>query len=157
MVRSPQVNMVLCVDNRVRISRLAELDPRVISALQFIRKGSLSYKRHYAAFPDLVEFTKDLGYPASWGDFSVIPAYGVDATQIWRKLGVEGRDGIGGVPCELVHGGNGAGNSCRKNISIRGRKAWLAALLIYLPVLFFFSTVEDSLRICPSRYTSFLP
>ena len=59
----------------------------------------------------------------------------MNATPVWRELGVKGRDGVGGIPCELVHGGNGSGNSCWKNISIRGRKAWLAALLIYLPVL----------------------
>jgi hypothetical protein len=95
----------------------------------------LSYNKRYAAFPDLVDFTQDLGYPASWGDFNIIPAYGTGANQIWRYLGVEGRDGIGGIPCELVHGGNGAGNSCMKNIAIRGQKSWLAAFLIYLPVL----------------------
>lgn len=128
--------MALYIYNPFRISRLADIDPRVTWALQSVRNGSLSYNRRYAAFPGLVDFTKDLGYPASWGDFSIIPAYGTDATQIWRSLGVEGRDGIGGIPCELVHGGNGAGNSCAKNISIRGQKAWLAAFLIYLPVLF---------------------
>ncbi|KAF9652019.1 hypothetical protein BDM02DRAFT_325454 [Thelephora ganbajun] len=115
------------------ISRLAEIDPRIIWALQSIRDGSLSYNRRYASSPDLAEFATDLGYPALWGDLSVVPAYGTDATSTWRKLGVEGRDGIGGIPCELVHGGNGAGNSCRKNVSIRGRKAWLTAILTYLP------------------------
>jgi hypothetical protein len=128
--------MVLNVDTLFRISRLAEIDPRIIWTLQSIHNGSLSYRRRDVSPPDLVEFTKDLGYPASWGDFSVVPAYGTDATPVWRKLGVRGRDGIGGIPCELVHGGNGAGNSCMKNISIRGQKAWLSALLIYLPVLF---------------------
>ena len=130
-------NTVSRVDGLLRISRLADLDPRIIWALQSVRNGSLSYNRRHVASPDLLEFTKYLGYPASWGDFSVVPAYGTDATSIWRKLGVKGRDGIGGIPCELVHGGNGAGNSCKKNISIRGQKAWLAALLIYIPVLFY--------------------
>lgn len=115
------------------ISRLAEVDPRIIWALRSIHKGSLSYRGRYAASPDLVGFSKDLGYPASWGDFSIIPAYGINATPIWRELGVKGRDGVGGIPCELVHGDNGSGNSCWKNINIRGRKAWLAALSIYLP------------------------
>jgi len=148
--------VVSCVDNPFRISRLAGLDPRIICALQSIRDGSLSYNRRYAASPDLVEFTKDLGYPASWGDFSVVPAHGTNATPVWRKLGVTGRDGIGGIPCELVHGGNGAGNSCRKNLSIRGQNAWLAAILIYLPVPFRRSSlVRNSLRIYPSRDTSF--
>ena len=124
------------LDDPLRISRLAEIDPRIIWALRSVRDGSLSYNRHYAASPDLVEFAEGLGYPATWGDLGVVPAYGTDATLIWRKLGVEGRDGIGGIPCELVHGGNGAGSSCGKNISIRGQKAWLAATLIYLPVLF---------------------
>ena len=133
------------VDGLLRISRLADIDPRIIRALQSLRNGSLSYNRRHVVSPDLVEFTKDLGYPASWGDLSVVPAYGTDATPMWRNLGVKGRDGIGGIPCELVHGGNGAGNNCRKNINIRGRKAWLAALLIYLPVLLFSSSlVRDS-------------
>jgi len=145
---------VSCVDSSLRISRLAELDPRVILALQSIRDGLLSYNRQYAASPDLVEFAEDLGYPASWGDMTVVPAYGTDATPIWRKLGVDGRDGIGGIPCELVHGGNGAGNSCRKNINIRGQKAWLTAILIYLPVpLSRLSPVGDSSKVCLSRYT----
>ena len=142
------------VDSSLRISRLAELDPRAILALQSVRDGSLSYIRRYAASPDLAEFAEDLGYPASWGDMNVVPAYGTDATPIWRKLGVEGRDGIGGIPCELVHGGNGAGNSCRKNISIRGQKAWLAAIMIYLPVLLLRSSpVGGSLNVRLSRHT----
>lgn len=124
------------LDIPLRISRLAEIDPRIIQALQSVRDGSLSYSGRYAASLGLVKFTEDLGYPASWGDFGVVSAYGTDATPIWRKLGVEGRDGIGGIPCELVHGGNGAGNSCGKNISIRGQRAWLAATLVYLPVRF---------------------
>ena len=127
------------VNSPSRISRLAEIDPRITWVLQSVRKGSLSYHGHYAASPNLVEFSKDLGYPASWGDFRIIPAYGMNSTPIWRKLGVKGRDGVGGIPCELVHGDNGSGNSCWQNISIRGRKAWLAALLIYLPVLSFSS------------------
>jgi len=144
------------VDGLLRISRLADIDTRIIRALQSLRNGSLSYNRRHVVSPDLVEFTKDLGYPASWGDLSVVPAYGTDATPMWRNLGVEGRDGIGGIPCELVHGGNGAGNSCRKNINIRGRKAWLAALLIYLPVLLFSSSLfRDSSKTHPSRHTSF--
>ena len=148
--------MISYVDNLLRISRLADIDPRIIWALQSVRNGSLSYNRRHAVSPDLVEFAKDLGYPASWGDLTVVPAYGTNATPIWRKLGVKGRDGIGGIPCELIHGGNGAGNSCRKNVSIRGQKAWLAALLIYLPVLFFFSSpFRDSSKIHPSRHTSF--
>ena len=156
MVRSPRRTTISSVDSPPRISRLAEIDPRITWALRSVRDGSLSYNRHYAASPDLVEFANNLGYPASWGDLSVVPAYGTDATLIWRKLGVKGRNGIGGIPCELVHGGNGAGSSCRKNISIRGRKAWLAATLIYLPVRFCcLSLVRNSLKIRFSRGTSF--
>lgn len=139
--------MVLNVDALLRISRLAEIDPRIIWALQSIHHRSLSYHRLDLSSLDLVEFAKGLGYPASWGDLSAVPAYGTDATPVWRKLGVRGRDGIGGIPCELVHGGNGAGNSCTKNIIIRGRKAWLSALLIYLPVLFLPFTLRDTLRV----------
>jgi len=63
----------------------------------------------------------------------MVPAMGTNADQIWEKLGVQ-RRGRGGIPCELVHGGNGAGGSCLKNVGIRGSKAWLAAAAIYLPV-----------------------
>ena len=156
MVRSPQKTRGLHIYGPLRISRLADIDPRIIWALQSVRNGSLSYNRRCVASPDLGEFAKDLGYPASWGDLSVVPAYGTGATPIWRKLGVMSRDGIGGIPCELVHGGNGAGDSCRKNISIRGQRAWLTALLIYLPVLFFSSSPSrDSSKIHSSRQTSF--
>ena len=139
----------------LRISRLAEIDPRIIWTLQSVGNGSLSYNRRRAASSGLIEFTKDLGYPASWGDLSVVPAYGAAATPIWKKLGVKGRDGIGGIPCELVHGSIGAGNSCRRNISIRGRRAWLVAFLIYLPVMLCPSSLaSNSLKIRPSRHTS---
>ena len=153
---SPREHTISYADNLLRISRLADIDPRMIWALKSVRNGSLSYNRYSVASPDLIEFAKELGYPASWGDLSVVPAYGTGSTPIWRKLGVKGRDGIGGIPCELVHGGNGAGSSCRKNISIRGQKAWLAALLIYLPVLFLSSSLfRDSMKFHSSRRTSF--
>lgn len=156
MVRFSQKARDLHIYDLLRISRLADIDPRIIWALQSVRNGSLSYNRRRAASPDLGGFAKDLGYPASWGDLSLVPAYGTGATPIWRKLGVMSRDGIGGIPCELVHGGNGAGSSCRKNISIRGQRAWLAALLIYLPVLSFSSSPSRaSSKIYLSRHTSF--
>lgn len=55
--------------------------------------------------------------------------------------------GVGGIPYELVHGGNGAWNICGKHTNVRGEKAsWLAAILIYLPESFlYFSLVRNEL------------
>jgi hypothetical protein len=117
-----------------RITTLAEIDPRIPIALRSLRDGSFSYIKGYTASDELTTLSKDLGYPSSWGNLALIPADGTNATAMWKELGVRGRNGIGGIPCELVHGGNGAGNSCIKNVVIRGSKAWLAAIAIYLPV-----------------------
>ena len=84
-------------------------------------------------------FAQDLGYPATWGDSSLLPPYGGKAAnQQWATLGVSGRDSVGGLPCEIVHGGVGAffgcGGSCLMNAIIRGSKGFLQAMLIYIPV-----------------------
>jgi len=75
----------------------------------------------------------DLGYPVNWGNPELIPAFGLDANQKWQRLGVFNRNGLGGIPCEIVHGGVG-GDSCLANASLRGLQAFYKALLIYLPV-----------------------
>jgi len=81
----------------------------------------------------------DLKLPAQWGDPSTIPAFGGhEADKVWNTLGVKGRSGLGGIPCEIVHGGVGsslglAGN-CTANTTLRGVKAFAEAFAIYFPV-----------------------
>lgn len=114
---------------------LANIDPRILAALRALRSGTWSYQRHLSVQPDLLSsLSRDLGYPAAWGDIARLPARGgPGATAIWKELGVKGRDGIGGIPCELVHA-NASGGSCSKNTALRGSQAFASALAIYLPV-----------------------
>jgi hypothetical protein len=83
--------------------------------------------------------SQDLGYPASWGDPTLLPAVGGrTADAAWKMLRVKGRNGVGGVPCELVHGSIGVkigfGNSCIANAGMRFVLAALKAIAIYFPV-----------------------
>lgn len=114
---------------------LANIDPRILDALRAIRSGAWSYSRHQATPHDLVSsLSSSLGYPASWGDVSRLPAVGgPTADAAWKVLRVKGRAGVGGIPCELVHGGV-TGSSCTANAGIRGIQAFIEALAIYLPV-----------------------
>ncbi|CDO71570.1 hypothetical protein BN946_scf184911.g40 [Trametes cinnabarina] len=118
-----------------RIMTMANIDPRLLAALRAIRTGNFSYKRGTAVPPDLVpSLSRDLGYPATWGDPALLPAYGgPQADKIWKALGVSGRRGRGGLPCEVIHG-NVAGGSCLANASVRGMQAFAEAVAIYLPV-----------------------
>ncbi|ESK86658.1 integral membrane protein [Moniliophthora roreri MCA 2997] len=120
------------------IGALASVDKRLLRTLRHVREGTWSYingsKMHAT---ELTTYAKDLGYPASWGSPTALPALGTNATGTWKDLGVVGRDRIGGLPCELVHGGEGKAfglaGSCTANAGIRGIKAFMEALLIYLP------------------------
>lgn len=116
---------------------LANIDPRILAALRAVRSGDWSYGRSSFTQPDIVSsLARDLGYPAIWGDPSLLPAYGgLHADAAWTKMGVSGRRGIGGMPCELVHGGV-AGASCITNSGTRGAHAFIKALALYLPVCF---------------------
>ena len=114
---------------------LANIDPRLLAALRAIRAGTFSYKRGVSIPPDLLSsFSKDLGYPAAWGDPAQLPAYGgPDANRIWKTLNVTNRHHLGGIPCELVHG-SVTGGSCTANAGIRGIQAFAEAVALYLPV-----------------------
>ena len=116
---------------------LANIDPRILKALRAIREGKLSYIRGTCSPPDLVSsLSRDLGYSPSWGDFSRLPAYGgPSANAAWKTLDVKSRNGLGGLPCELVHG-TVTGPSCVQNALLRGVFALLEAVAIYLPVRF---------------------
>lgn len=113
---------------------LADIDPRTLLALRALRVGDYSYIKGVSKPPDLVtSFARDLGYPKSWGDPSLLPAYGgPTANNAWKAIGVTNRAGLGGLPCEIVH--NGIASSCTANSAMRGFKAFGEALAIYIPV-----------------------
>ncbi|KAI0078876.1 hypothetical protein K474DRAFT_777373 [Panus rudis PR-1116 ss-1] len=116
------------------IMTLANIDPRILGALRAIRSRSWSYTKGFCDPPDLVtSFARDLGYPENWGNPAMLPAYGgPEADRVWEELGLTGRHGVGGLPCEIVHGG--LASSCTRNASIRGLQAFAEAVAIYLPV-----------------------
>lgn len=95
----------------------------------------------------LTSFAKELGYPEAWGDPTVMPVYGGQkANAVWEKLGMNNRRGVGGIPCELVHGricekmglGGWLNGSCLVDAGVRAIFAFLEAVAIYLPVEFLF-------------------
>ena len=122
------------------IRTLANVDDPIIQTLQYIRAGTWSYRtgspqhRH-----TLQKSSQKLGFPASWSDPCILPAYGGSiANAVWESIGVHSRPGVGGLPCEVVHGKAGVSlglqQSCIANTGIRVLKAFLEALVIYLPV-----------------------
>ncbi|TDL28440.1 integral membrane protein [Rickenella mellea] len=124
------------------IRSLASIDQRLTDILRAIAEGNWSYERGSTTHKDvLASLAKDLGYPASWADPEIIPAFGGRAVNdVWRKLKIKGRSNVGGVPCEIVHGniGNGlVGGSCLGNAGVRGIYGFLQALAIYTPVHLF--------------------
>ncbi|KII94375.1 hypothetical protein PLICRDRAFT_101726 [Plicaturopsis crispa FD-325 SS-3] len=124
------------------ITNLAMVDPRLLRALRAIREGDFSYVRGTSVPPDLLtSYAAELGFPRTWGDPAVLPAYsGSAATKVWERIGVEGRAGVGGLPCELVHGGLGRkvglGDGCYTNAGVRAGFGFLEAIALYLPVHF---------------------
>lgn len=107
--------------------------------LRSLREGTWSYIRGSSTKRDIAaSLAEELGRPPSWGDPTVLPAYGNFADEAWKQLGVSGRCGIGGMPCELVHGSIGARfgvqNDCIANAAIRAVYAFAQALALYLPV-----------------------
>lgn len=125
------------------IATLASLDGRVLRALRLLREGHWSYIHGSPSHSHVLRtFSKELGYNPSWGDPHALPAYGgAVANAAWRSLGVKNRAGVGGLPCELVHGGVGSTlgleSSCTANSSLRGLKAFVEAIAIYLPASIF--------------------
>lgn len=121
---------------------LANVDPRILLILRAFRVGDISYIKGISNPPELVTtFAQDLGFPKSWGDISLLPAYGgAAATNVWKALGVS-RDGLGGLPCEIVHGG--ISSNCTANSGLRGIDAFSRALAIYVPVSLMHLTIGD--------------
>lgn len=131
------------------IQKLANLDPRIVEVLRLIRTNKWNYQSKSLSHPSILEETcKDLGYSPSWGNPSVVPAHGGKiANEVWKKLGVKGREGVGGVPCEVLHYLPGAcgkagenilatelKRSCTANAVLRMGKGFLEAMAVYLPV-----------------------
>ncbi|KAF8140263.1 hypothetical protein EV363DRAFT_1426683 [Boletus edulis] len=122
------------------INSLANIDKRLLEVLRALREGTWSYAR--GSKHNIVgSLAEELGRSSSWADPAVLPAYGGNfANDTWKQLGVEGRSGIGGMPCEIVHGGIGASfglqNDCVANTAIRTAYVFAQALALYLPVHF---------------------
>ena len=117
-----------------RISSLANIDRRLVTTLQDVRKGKFSYTRGVAPTPGVLEdLAGDLGYPRAWGNPAQDPAYGgASAAAQWKRLGLTTRP-TGGIPCAIVHG-TVTGHSCTKNFTLRAIYAFLEAVALYLPV-----------------------
>jgi len=115
-----------------RITSLADMDPRLLLTLRAIRERTWQYSRPSPAHGTLLtSMASDLKLNPLWGDPSHLPAHGgAEADRIWGALGLKGRRGVGGVPCDIVHCGV-AGNSCTRNTLLRGMRAFVQALLIY--------------------------
>ncbi|PAV22387.1 integral membrane [Pyrrhoderma noxium] len=124
------------------IGALANVDKRLLEALRGRRNGTWTYGNE--TFHELlVPLATELGYPPAWGDTMLVPSSGRNADKMWKALGLSDREGIGGIPCQLVHGNvgstlikGGAGASCTANALIRGALGFLEAIAIYAPVHF---------------------
>jgi hypothetical protein len=104
------------------IDRIAELDERLLHALQQARYGNFVYGKETGIAPLLGSLCKDLGLPEVWGD----PAKTIP------------------LPCEVVHQGCGA--SCELHALWRFRRAFIRALGVYAPLQAFilFRSLKDS-------------
>jgi hypothetical protein len=115
---------------------MARIDPRLVLVLRAVQKGNWVYGE--PGSPPHSEILKTLatsmGLPRGWGDPQFLPARsGPVADVAWKKLNVKSRPGVGGLPCDLVHGKT-VGPSCSSNTIRRASQAFLQALLIYAPV-----------------------
>ncbi|KAL0951178.1 hypothetical protein HGRIS_007909 [Hohenbuehelia grisea] len=123
------------------IGSLANLDQRLILTLRAIKSGTWSYICGSPIHKQLLtSYARDLGYPMVWGDPAALPAYGSHSRPIWKSLNVHNRNGVGGLPCELVHGGTvrafGLDASCTVSVLVRGLQAFMKAIMIYIPAHF---------------------
>jgi hypothetical protein len=122
-----------------RISSLANVDKRLLDALRVMHSKEWVYGHSSTHSHLLTSYAKDRGYPSSWGDPQGLPACGgANADVIWKALGVPGRRGVGGLPCELLHSRVttrwGLDNSCLTNVGVRFCLAFIEAVALYLPV-----------------------
>lgn len=147
-IHSPFIQIMILILSLVRlphsyvkwIGTLADLDPRLTEALRYIREGTWSYISGSLQHADLLtNYSHELGHPSAWGDPNILPPYGgAVANATWKELGLTGRSGVGGLPCDIVHGRVGSSlnlsNSCTTNVTLRSVTAFLEAIAIYLPV-----------------------
>lgn len=111
-----------------------------MAALRLRRAGTWTYGKNTPDSSLLNSMADDLGYPPSWGNTALLPAFGGQAASAaWADLGVKGRESVGGLPCEIVHGDagrllGGVGNNCYANTAVRGGVGFLEAIAIYAPV-----------------------
>lgn len=92
------------------ISRIAEIDHRLIDALRLCRQGDLVYGSSATKDADLPSLCKELDLPQEWGNPRVVVP----------------------IPCELYH--CGAGTSCEMHATRRFWKAFSSAMRLYLPL-----------------------
>jgi hypothetical protein len=92
------------------IDRIAELDERLLHALQQARYGNFVYGKETGIGPLLGSLCKDLGLPEVWGD----PAKTIP------------------LPCEVVH--QGCGPNCELHALWRFKRAFIRALGVYTPL-----------------------
>ncbi|KAH8120331.1 hypothetical protein DFH11DRAFT_54684 [Phellopilus nigrolimitatus] len=125
------------------IRTMANVDDRLLEALRRIRAGTWSYGAP-ASHTLLAPMAEGLGYASAWADpLQLPPIGGRQADKTWELLGVKGRAGVGGLPCEIVHGNvgswlvpGGVGGNCFANVLARGAMGFFEALAIYAPVHF---------------------
>lgn len=107
----------------------------MLIALPAIGRKDWIYGQESTKHPHLFdELCTRVGVPTTWGDPTIIPAYGGDtANKVWAQLGVISRAGVGGLPCELVHGSTHT-SSCALNAIIRSRNSFFRSVFLYLPI-----------------------
>ena len=145
------------------IGALANVDGRLLQALNLLRDGKRwSYLQGSAEYLHLLtSYSQELGFPSEWGDPSQVPPYGgQSATSVWQALGVKSRPGVGGIPCEVVHGRLGRrfglSSSCTANAFIRCVTAFIEAVALYLPVWLHLHANLSFLDSFQNRCTSYL-
>jgi hypothetical protein len=117
------------------IAALGEVEPELLIVLPALGREEWVYGQQSTKHPQLFDkLCARLGLPTTWGDPAILPASGGDsANRVWAQLGVINRTGVGGLPCELVHGRTHT-SSCAINAFTRFRKSFLRGVFLYLPV-----------------------
>lgn len=92
------------------ISRMADIDERLINALRLCRQGDFVYYSNSTQDADLPALCQELGLPQVWGDPSKTAP----------------------IPCELYH--CGAGKSCEVHAAKRFLNTFRFAMRLYVPL-----------------------
>ena len=117
------------------IAALGMVEPELLVAIPVLGGEDWIYGQKSTKYPQLFDgLCARLGLPTTWGDPTIIPAFGGDtADKIWARLGVINRAGVGGLPCDLVHGWTHT-SSCVLNAFARFRKSFFRCIFLYLPI-----------------------